>query len=165
MRWPTERRRLERLRREGRPRLLLVESGIAPPDPADCLEDWIRVPADDIDLKVRAEGVLARNRRHRVVVPSLDGGVLRVGEARVALSPLECRLAEVLVARMGSVVSRDSLARAGWPEGTNARNTLDVHVVRLRRRLGSVGLSMLTVRSRGYLLKLSDTSQESVHEA
>jgi DNA-binding response OmpR family regulator len=57
------------------------------------------------------------------------------------------------------------MARTGWPEGTRARNTLDVHVVRLRRRLASVGLAIHTVRSRGYLLELSGSGQQDVHQA
>ena len=42
---------------------------------------------------------------------------------------------------------------AGWPGGTPGRNALDVHVLRLRRRLEPVRLAIRTVRSRGYLLE------------
>ena len=136
-----------------------------PPDPGDCLEDWIRVPAADVDLKARAEALLVRSRRHLEVAPHLEAGVLRLGDEWVQLSPLESRLTEVLLARMGAVVSRDALARAGWPAGARERNTLDVHVVRLRRRLALVGLAIHTVRSRGYLLGLSANCQQDVHEA
>ena len=55
--------------------------------------------------------------------------------------------------RYGAVVSRDALARAGWPDGSPGRNALDVHVLRLRRRLAPLGLAIRTVRSRGYLLE------------
>jgi DNA-binding response OmpR family regulator len=50
-------------------------------------------------------------------------------------------------------VSREALAKAGWPDGAPGRNALDVHVLRLRRRLALVGLAIRTVRSRGYLLE------------
>ena len=53
----------------------------------------------------------------------------------------------------GMIVSRDALARAGWPDGIPGRNVLDVHIVRLRRRLAPLGLVIRTVRSRGYLLE------------
>jgi len=163
--WPAERARRERLRRQRRPRLLLLDEGTAPPDEADCLEDWIRMPADDVDVAARAQSLLARSRAHHLVTPSLEAGVLRVGERWVPLSPLEARLVQVLLDRMNTVVARDVLARAGWPEGTSARNTLDVHAVRLRRRLTSVGLAIRTVRARGYLLELSDSCQQDVYEA
>ncbi len=164
MRWPAERGRRERLRRQRRPRLLLLEEGAAPPHLADCLEDWIRLPADDVDLKARVENLVVRTQRHFGSGPELDEGVLRVGDDWVSLTPLESRLAEVLVQRMGTVASRETLARAGWPAGAQARNTLDVHVVRLRRRLSTVGLGLRTVRSRGYLLEMSGSCQQGVHE-
>ncbi|CAN5868677.1 hypothetical protein BH23ACT1_BH23ACT1_07010 [soil metagenome] len=165
VRWPAERARRERLRRQRRPRLLLLDEGTVPPSEADCLEDWIRVPADDVDLRARAQNLITRSRSHLLTAPSLDAGVLRVGERWVPLSPLEARLTAVLLNRMDTVVSREALVRAGWPEGTSARNTLDVHAVRLRRRLTSVGLAIRTVRARGYLLELSDSCQQEVHEA
>jgi DNA-binding response OmpR family regulator len=165
VRWPVERARRERLRFQGRPRILLLDEGTAPPVEADCLEDWIRLPADAVDLKARVESLATRSRTHHLVAPSLDGGVLRVGKRWVPLSPLEARLTAVLLERMDTVVSRDMLARAGWPEGTSARNTLDVHAVRLRRRLTSVGLAIRTVRARGYLLELSESCHQDVHQA
>ena len=82
-----------------------------------------------------------------------DFGVLRVNGAWVALPPLEARLAEALLERLGAVTSRELLIRAGWPTGAPGRNALDVHVLRLRRRLTPVGLAIRTVRSRGYLME------------
>ena len=69
----------------------------------------------------------------------------------------------MLLDRMGAVVSRDALARAGWPDGAPGRNALDVHVLRLRRRLSAVHLVIRTVRSRGYLLEvgLADLAREA----
>jgi DNA-binding response OmpR family regulator len=96
--------------------------------------------------------------------PALDDdGVLRVGGAWVSLPPVEARLTAALIERLGAVVSREALSRAGWPEGAPGRNALDVHVLRLRRRIGTVGLAIRTVRSRGYLLETgSEKSQASV---
>ena len=51
------------------------------------------------------------------------------------------------------MVSRDSLIRAGWPDGAPGRTALDVYVLRVRRRLEGVQLAIRTVRSRGYLLE------------
>jgi DNA-binding response OmpR family regulator len=87
-------------------------------------------------------------------LPSLDeDGVLRVSDRWVSLPPVEARLAAALLHRYGAVVSREALARAGWPAGSPGRNALDVHVLRLRRRLAPLALAIRTVRSRGYLLE------------
>jgi DNA-binding response OmpR family regulator len=71
----------------------------------------------------------------------------------VPLPPVEARLTDALLERFGAVVSRESLARAGWPDGAPGRNALDVHVLRLRRRINPLGLAIRTVRARGYLLE------------
>jgi DNA-binding response OmpR family regulator len=157
VRWPSDGHRRERLRRAGQPRLLLVETGAAVPEPPDCLEDWVRLPATEEDIDLRRRAVLARARRHEDPRPEIDDdGVLRLGGRWVSLPPVEARLAAVLVERLGAVVSRDLLARAGWPDAPPGRNALDVHVLRLRRRLAPVGLAIRTVRSRGYLLERSE---------
>jgi hypothetical protein len=154
--WPAEQDRREELRRARQPRLLLVEEG-TPPIPVDELEDWIRLPADDLDLRVRVETLRRRTRAGNGPIPQIDDdGILRHGGRWVSLPPVESRLTRVLVQRFGAVVARDALARAGWPGASPGRNALDVHVLRLRRRLAPLGLAIRTVRSRGYLLERAD---------
>lgn len=156
MRWPSDEHVLEAARRGAVPRLLLVDHGCPPPVVHDELEDWIRVPADEVDLHARVEALERRRRARSAAVPSLDGdGVLRLGGAWVSLPPVEARLTEALLARLGAVVSRDALGRAGWPDGLPGRNALDVHVLRLRRRIQPLGLAIRTVRARGYLLEVA----------
>ncbi|CAN5792518.1 hypothetical protein BH23ACT2_BH23ACT2_06740 [soil metagenome] len=155
VRWPTEEPQLAQMRRDGQPRLVLVPTGIAPPLSVDVLEDWIRLPASDDDIDLRRR-VLADRARVSVgtELPDLDeNGLLRLGGRWVSLPPVEHRLVQVLLDRYQAVVSRDALARAGWPDGIPGRNVLDVHIVRLRRRVAPLGLAIRTVRSRGYLLE------------
>lgn len=171
VRWPDEEDRREALRRSGRPRLLVLDDSVPPPVALDELEDWIRLPADDTDVAARVASLEQRARHHRGSEPTLDDdGVLRVLDRWVALPPVEARLTSALLDRYGAVVSRDALARSGWPEGAPGRNALDVHVLRLRRRLEPLGLVIRTVRSRGYVLEaalpeMSDSGQEGVSKA
>jgi len=166
LRWPGEQLRRERLAEEGVPRLLLVDVGDSPPAIVDILEDWIRVPADDIDIRARVATLQARYDEAGATAPLLDDdGVIRLGAAWVSLPPVESRITNALLDRFGAVVSRETLARSGWPEGAPGRNALDVHVLRLRRRLAPLGLVIRTVRSRGYLLELSDFGQPTAREA
>lgn len=154
MRWPAEQGRRADLEQAGQLRLLLVEDGVPPPVGGDELEDWIRVPAGDSDVRARIEGLRRRFEARVAPVPDLDeDGVLRVGARWVSLPPVESRLMGALLQRYGAVVSRDTLGRAGWPEGAPGRNALDVHMLRLRRRVGPLELAIRTVRSRGYLLE------------
>jgi len=153
VRWPEEDARLRQLRETGSPRLLLVNGESEPPESADCLEDWIRLPADDRDMRARVTRLASRSETQQPA-PQVDGdGLLRYRGRWVALSPVESALAITLVDRFGAVVGRDTLARRAWPEGTPTRNALDVHMLRLRRRIAPLGVEVRTVRSRGYLMQ------------
>jgi Transcriptional regulatory protein, C terminal len=157
IRWPLEADQRAQLADRHIPRLLLLEDGVAPPDSPGCLEDWIRLPAPESDVRARIDALRARSRAHLRTVPEIDGhGLLRFGSGWVSLPPVEARLADALVVRFGAVVGRDTLRRAVWPGSTPGRNVLDVHVLRLRRRLAPLGLAIRTVRSRGYMLERAE---------
>jgi len=152
VRWPEEDTRLRQLRDAGSPRLLLLTDEAAP-ESADSLEDWIRLPADERDVRARVAR-LATRAENRQPAPQVDGdGLLRYRGRWVALSPIEAALAAILVDRLGTVVGRDALGRRAWPDGTPTRNALDVHMLRLRRRIATLGVEVRTVRSRGYLMQ------------
>jgi DNA-binding response OmpR family regulator len=155
VRWPSDEETRTRLALESRPRLLLVEADTPPPRIGDDLEDWIRVPASERDLHARIEALDRRMVALHDDRPELDDdGVLRFARGWVSLPPVEGRLMRAMVERYRAVVSRDALGRAGWPDGgTSRRNALDVHMLRLRRRVAPIGLVIQTVRSRGYLLE------------
>lgn len=166
VRWPIEVERRTRLTHARIPRLLLIEDESPPPVPEDCLEDWVRVPASDAEVRSRMSGLSLRAANHIVDRPGLDiDGLLRFGDDWVSLPPVEARLAGPLIERFGAVVGRETLSRAGWPNGAPGRNALDVHVLRLRRRLTTVGLGIRTVRSRGYLLEASVNRRSCSQEA
>lgn len=161
VRWPAEAEQRAALAERHTPRLLLVDDGLPAPEGGDCLEDWIRLPADETDVRARIAALQARARAHLRAEPEIDAhGVLRYGSGWVSLPPVEARLADALVVRFGAVVGRDTLRRSVWPGSAPGRNVLDVHVLRLRRRLAPLGLAIRTVRSRGYMLERGDPPQE-----
>ncbi|CAN5481497.1 hypothetical protein BH20ACT2_BH20ACT2_23380 [soil metagenome] len=165
LRWPDEQRRRAQFRDVGALVLLVVGEGTAPPADLAGTEDWIRLPAGDADVAARIDGL--RRRGGGVLAPPDldDDGLLRVDGRWVSLPPVEARLNRALLGRFGAVVSRDTLAGAGWPAGAPGRNALDVHVLRLRRRVAGVDLAIRTVRSRGYLLEhRSDFVQQAVRQ-
>jgi two-component system OmpR family response regulator len=81
-----------------------------------------------------------------------DGGLLHHGRAWVALPDVEWRLMEPLVEHMGELVRRDELTQAGWPGRTVAASALNVRIKKARKRLEPLGLQIMTVRGRGYVL-------------
>jgi hypothetical protein len=165
VRWPEQEAVRATLRAEGRARMLLLNPSTPAPEPDDDLEDWVRIPVAEADLRARVRWLAHRVARERPAEgdrgPVLDDdGLIRVGEDWVALPPVEHRLARALLDRLGAVVTRDALSSAGWPDGAPGRNALDVHVLRLRRRLAPLSLTIHTVRSRGYLLAVDAPAQK-----
>lgn len=156
IRWPEQAALRESLAGAGQPRLLILESETPPPHTSDPLEDWIRLPASEVDVAARVQA-LTDAGSDSPAVPLLDkeNGVLRMGSDWVVVPPVEARLTAVMLERFGAVVSRDDLTRAGWGTTVTRRNSLDVHMLRLRRRVAELNLEIRTVRSRGYLMQLA----------
>jgi two-component system, OmpR family, response regulator len=149
--WPAEAERLEQLRARREPRLVVVETG-PPPVTADWLEDWLRTPVDQDEVRIRLE-TLRERARNDVSDLAVDDGVLRARAHVVVLPPIQARLAAALLERRNAVVSRETLLRRGWPEvKPKDRNVLDVHLARLRRLVAGTGIEIRTVHRRGYLL-------------
>jgi DNA-binding winged helix-turn-helix (wHTH) protein len=148
--WPAEGDRLDRLRVVGEARLLVIESG-DPPFSTDPLEDWVRVPVHEDDLRLRID--VLRQRAALREPLSIDDGVLRWGDQLLILPPTEARIASTLLRSMNTVVAREQLKRSVWPDRPpNGRNALDVHIAKLRRLVGQIGIDVRTVHGRGYLM-------------
>jgi hypothetical protein len=159
VRWPRDRERRSALAEAGQPRVLLVAEDVDPPA-LDDLEDWIRVPADELDLftRMRRLAVLAGQASRP---PELvDGVILRHGEAAVLLGETDAALARLLIDRIGQLVLRRDIEAALWPGGVPGARTLDARVNRLRHRAAEVGLTLHTIRGRGFVLDLTQDLEE-----
>src|SRR5437868_9768262 len=86
LRWPSESTRRELCTELDIPCLLLLEDGVAPPPPSRLLEDWIRVPADELDLLARVRRLNALSTDCNPDRPTLDEeGILHLGSRWTAL--------------------------------------------------------------------------------
>lgn len=154
VRWPEEQKQRDRLAATGFPRLLLVGNGFEPPLCVDLLEDWARSTDPDRDVIARAEALAQRwgNVQDEPAPRLHDEGILEFRTSRIEVSPLQTLLMRPMVDQFERVVAREDLVLRGWRRADVHRNTLDAHMFRLRNRIGAVGLTLRTVRSRGYLL-------------
>lgn len=135
--------------------------------------DWLDAGADDsLSKPVSPRELLARlrailRRRHAPVTGEdlragplaldLSTGLAQVGPQRIALTPLEFNLLAALVRRAGRVVRRTSLlSLVGRQHAPIGERTVDVHIARLRKKLGAAergfGKCIGTVRGVGYVL-------------
>jgi two-component system, OmpR family, phosphate regulon response regulator PhoB len=126
-------------------------------------DDYLAKPFSPQELVLRVGAVL---RRVKQAPPPEKGGkvlrlgpfVLDLGAARaevdgveLELTPTEFRLLQVLVERRGRVQSRRQLLESVWEVTANiATRTVDMHVQRLRSKLGSHADWIETVRGFGY---------------
>jgi DNA-binding response OmpR family regulator len=126
-----------------------------PPETGDVLQDWVRLPSEDRDIRARLNS-LRRRAAHLEDSPVVDRhGRLLFGRSWVQLSPIEERLARLLVEAGQTVVAEERLLRVGWPSGQPSSNALRVHLHRLRRRVKPLRLEIRSVRSDGWILQPS----------
>lgn len=151
LQWPEHADRAALLARTGVAHLLLVEPDARPPEVESCVEDWIRLPTSDDDIRARLIGLRRRAERHPPV-PTVDAdGRLSYRGSSIYLPPIEQRLVDLFARRFGTIVANEELL-AVWPEG-GAPGSLRVHVSRLRKRLGPMGLAIDSRQGTGYVMR------------
>lgn len=153
VRWPEDAAAIEHLRAVGAPRLVLVAAGEDPPAGDDCVEDWVRLPVSDEEVRVRANALAGRAARH-LPRPVVNGdGRISFRGVWVAVSDTEEPVIQVLVEAFGEVVDGRLLAHAVDPP--LSPNAVRMQIMRIRKRLGPLGLEVRTVRGRGYVLEVA----------
>src|SRR5690606_160124 len=124
-------------------------------------DDYVTKPfwPEELLARVRARirrPVMARGERFVVGALAIDLAARRVEVAGepVALTRVELDLLAVLARRPGQAVTRRALAEEVLdPEREGGERTLDVHVSRLRKKLGPEGKRVATVWGIGYRLE------------
>ena len=134
-------------------------------------DDYVTKPFSPQELVLRVGAVL---RRVRQQPPAGAGGaLLQVGPVTVdtdaagamvegtplELTPTEYRLLTTLMERRGRVQSRRQLLEAVWDTTADiTTRTVDMHVQRLRSKLGSAAGWLETVRGFGYRFRTEQPS-------
>lgn len=123
-------------------------------------EDYITKPFDTLVLIARVENVLRRTRRNDAVFTIKDcvidlsmRTVYKNGE-RVDLALQEYNLLEALVLNRNFALSREKLLQLAWGyDYSGDSRTVDVHIQRLRKKLGLYE-EIATVYKYGYRLEV-----------
>lgn len=158
--WPAQDDLRRWLADRKQPRMLLVAPEAPVPVLLDDLEDWLRHPAHPSDLAARTAALLRRAAAQQgdgVVLD--DDGLLRHRGRWVAIPDGQIGVLRLLLDRLGRVVTTDALRAAYEAAGGSGHpNSMRTLVARLHRRVGEVGLSLVTIRGRGVLLAETPSS-------
>lgn len=152
--WPRDDALRRHLARAGIARLLLVEQDTDAPTEVGVDEDWVRLPADELELWTRAERLHRLSAALDREVPVLhDGRVLTHGAGTAVLSRSEAVVVRMLLDTIGNVVTREELEDVLWPHGApRSGRALDALVERLRRRVAGLHLCIRSVRAKGFVI-------------
>jgi two-component system response regulator MtrA len=127
-------------------------------------DDYVTKPFFPEELVARIQACLRRpnlvgTERIAVGAISIDLVSREVthSDGKLSLTPVEFAIIALLARRKGSAVTRDALVGAALdPAHDASRRTLDVHVSRLRSKLGKDAAQLQTVWGIGY--RLSENS-------
>jgi two-component system OmpR family response regulator len=123
-------------------------------------DDYLLKPFDFQELEARLNALLRRTQAERS--GWLEAGRLRLDrtarQAFLDLEPLslsarEVGVLELLMSRLGRVVSKEQLAEHLSQDEEIGENAVEVYVHRLRKKLEAVGIEIRTLRGLGYLLE------------
>ncbi|HEX5067553.1 MAG TPA: response regulator transcription factor [Myxococcota bacterium] len=148
------------------PILMLTARGAEP----DVLEgfrsgadDYVTKPFSVAELVARVEALLRRSGAHRAAPVAVFAfgswqidpaeRLARRGDDEVALTPRELGLLALFAAEPGRILGRRRLLREVWGFGEPERietRTVDMHIAKLRRKLGDAAAGIETVRGEGY---------------
>lgn len=123
-------------------------------------DDYVAKPFGTMELMSRVRAVLRRFEKTQIQKSYTLGElyvdpqkhIITVSGEEVSLSYKEYLLLMVLLEAEGNVVERDKLLTNVWGEYYTESRTLDVHIRKLRVKLGDVGKMIQTVKGIGYKL-------------
>lgn len=125
-------------------------------------DDYMTKPFGVMELISRVKALLRRTRGagedsrlfHGEIVIDNDKHAVFIGEKPCELTFKEFELLKYLVINKGIVLSRDKLMNQVWGfEYGGESRTVDMHIKTLRRKLGTAGNCIKTVRNVGYMIE------------
>lgn len=153
-------------------RILMVTAKTESQDIVEGLEkgadDYLTKPFDPKVFLARVKALLRRNATHQANNDMIEIADLklntnsfevRLGAEALHLTPSEFKLLQTMMENVGRVLTRDQLIEQIQGEGVNVvGRTVDTHVFGLRKKLGTWGDRIETIRGVGYRVKVDSMS-------
>lgn len=133
-------------------------------------DDYITKPFFPLELRARLEGRLRKNKQQEVSSDNLKWKELQISKSRqevmilendnyqkIDLTSLEFKILMYFAARIGEVIIRDQILNDIWGQDIHVyHRSVDTHVSKLRKKLGSVAHVLESIHGAGY--KFTPTS-------
>ncbi len=124
-------------------------------------DDYIRKPFSVVELKARVKAILARSREDQENDQSIRMASLDIDTSRkevksdgrvIQLTKKEYQILLMLVRNPGHYITREEILDSLWSDTLVTERTVDVHIARLRKRLGKPGNMIKSRTGYGYFI-------------
>ena len=128
-------------------------------------DDYLPKPFDLDELEARLRALVrrsdvtqAKSGSNSIQIGAVryekESGALYLGDTALELTPRELALVHALLARPGHAVTKERLYELVFPGQLDVQyEAIEVVVYRLRKKLAGTGLTLMTLRGLGYLLR------------
>jgi two-component system response regulator TctD len=124
-------------------------------------DDYLAKPFDLDELEARVRAHLRRSHGDSADEPSCgplrlerESGAFYLGDEVFDVTPREHALLKALIARPGHALPKEKLFRVVFPGESDIQfEAIEVVAYRLRKKLAGAGVSLVTLRGLGYLLR------------
>jgi two-component system response regulator TctD len=128
-------------------------------------DDYLPKPFDLDELEARLHALVrrsdvtqAKSGSNSIQIGAVryekESGALYLGDTALELTPRELALVHALLARPGHAVTKERLYELVFPGQLDVQyEAIEVVVYRLRKKLTDTGLTLMTLRGLGYLIK------------
>jgi len=129
-------------------------------------DDYITKPFSVKEILARVKAIIRRSDSGHETLPSeasikvagieldIEKKRLSVDGVKKDLTPIEFQLLYLLLKHQGRIFSREQILNSVWKEVNVTDRTVDVHVTRLRKKLGTYGKNIVTRKGYGYCFEI-----------
>lgn len=124
-------------------------------------DDYIRKPFSIVELKARVKAILARSKEDQESDQNIRIASLNIDTSRkevksdgrvIELTKKEYQILLMLVRNPGHYITREEILDSIWSDTLVTERTVDVHIARLRKRLGKFGNMIKSRTGYGYFI-------------